>query len=111
MLAGYSFGAASAWRAAQHETADLAGLAALWLVAPPVGMMGQPATAPSLPVTIFHPEADDFTTPEALQSWAATVPDEQPQVRWIAGANHFFHGTQEALASAIGQAAEAFPKS
>lgn len=102
LLLGYSFGAAAAWRAA---SANSEGLAALWLVAPPVDMFDMSSNPGTLPLCVFHPDADDFTSVAKLRRWAEALPSEPPTEHLIEQANHFFGGAQDALAAAVGSEA------
>ena len=98
LLLGYSFGAAAAWRAAGKTSA---GLNALWLIAPPVGMFDMSAAPQDVPITLLHPANDDFTSVEALRRWSAGLSGEPPTEVMIEQANHFFGNAQDALADAI----------
>lgn len=98
LLLGYSFGAAAAWRAAGSDQSNLA---ALWLVAPPVAMLDMAGAAPQSDICLFHPDADDFTSIATLRQWSQELTGAPPAMRVIEHANHFFAGTQDALADAL----------
>lgn len=87
-LAGFSFGAAMAWRRAQANDAAL-----LVTVAPPVGRdWGIEATpAPAWPWLLVQGDADEIVSPQAVLAWAARQ-QPAPRLRVLAGAGHFFHG-------------------
>ena len=91
-VAGYSFGAAVAWRARSR----LASLERLVLVAPPTAMLNLGRSAPATPVSVLAGDADPHCDLAALESAAAAI-DVHP----IAGADHFFAGRQDALAAAL----------
>lgn len=101
ILLGYSFGAAAAWRAASADAHNAPNLAGLWLVAPPVAMLDMTGTPPQSPIRLFHPDADDFTSLDTLRRWSEALPSDAPALEVIAGANHFFGGAQESLATAL----------
>lgn len=91
-VAGYSFGAAVAWRARSR----LASLERLVLVAPPTAMLHLGGSPPATPVTVLAGDADPHCDLAALESSAAGI-DVHP----IAGADHFFAGRWDALAAAL----------
>ncbi len=101
ILLGYSFGAAAAWRAASADAHNAPNLAGLWLVAPPVAMLDMTGAPPQAPIRLFHPDADDFTSLDTLREWSNRLAGEPPELAVIAGANHFFGGAQESLATAL----------
>lgn len=87
-LAGFSFGAAMAWRG--H---DAAGAASLLLVAPPAGMGyldQQPA--PTIPWQVIHGSRDQLIELVVLQRWLTVVAGAAAPLRIIEDADHFFHG-------------------
>jgi alpha/beta superfamily hydrolase len=86
-LAGFSFGAFVALRAA----ADLQP-AKLVAVAPPVARFELGSVAhPDCAWMLVQGDADDVVSPESVLNWAAAQP-HQPQLHVLAGAGHFFHG-------------------
>lgn len=91
ILAGYSFGATVAWRAA-HKLPELSRLI---LIAPPVGMMSFTAPAPSCPVHVVYGDADEYIDPAALAAWTGVTRHQ------IDGANHFFMGEWQGLTKAL----------
>ena len=91
VLAGYSFGATVAWRAAHR----LSTLARLILIAPPVGMMPFTAPAPTCPVHVVYGDADEYIDPAALAAWTGVTRHQ------VDGANHFFTGEWQGLTEAL----------
>jgi len=86
-LAGFSFGAAVAIRAAARANA-----ARLVTVAPAVGRVNvQDVAMPSCPWLIVQGDADDVVEPAAVLEWAAGR-SPVPTVSVLPGAGHFFHG-------------------
>ena len=88
MLAGFSFGAAMALRAAVSLAP-----AGLVLVAPPVGrILDADETLPEhMPTVIVQGGQDDVVSPQAVLDWvnAQAAPLE---LIWFEEAGHFFHG-------------------
>jgi alpha/beta superfamily hydrolase len=87
VLAGFSFGAGVAMRAA-------AGARASWLVsiAPAVDRVPlQGFQAPGCPWLLVIGEADEIVDPATVLRFAATAPGA-PQVQGLPGVGHFFHG-------------------
>lgn len=87
VLAGFSFGAAVAIRAA-------AGASPVWLisVAPAVDRVAlEGAAMPSCDWLIVQGDADDVVQPQSVLTWAARHAP-QARVRVLAGVGHFFHG-------------------
>lgn len=101
-LAGFSFGAAVAMRAAAAVSA-----AKLVTVSPPVGhAAAQDLPAVSCPWLIVQGDADEVVDCSAVLGWARTL-DQHPTVRVLAGAGHFFHGRLHELRELVaGWAAE-----
>lgn len=96
VLAGFSFGAAIAIRAAAASKPD-------WLicVAPAVERVSLAATSlPAADWLIVLGDADEVVAPESVLSWAARWAP-QARVRVLAGAGHFFHGRLHELAECI----------
>ncbi len=91
ILAGYSFGATVAWRAAH----TLPNLERLILIAPPVGMMPFTAPAPTCPVHVVYGDADEYIDPAALAAWMGVTRHQ------VVGANHFFMGEWQGLTTAL----------
>lgn len=86
-LAGFSFGAYVALRG--HSAA---GSERLLLVAPPVGMFdfaSLPAVA--VPWMVVQGGKDEVVSPQAVADWVSRQP-RRPEYRWMADADHFFHG-------------------
>jgi alpha/beta superfamily hydrolase len=87
LLAGFSFGAAVAIRAAAEAEP-------LWLisVAPAVDRVSfEGLVTPRCDWLIVQGGADEIVAPESVRSWAARVAP-QARVRMLPGVGHFFHG-------------------
>ncbi len=97
-LLGYSFGASVAWRAA----GVLDDIAQVVLVAPPMPSMDFPHHRGAPPTVLIHGDQDDFVDAAFVAKWAA----EQESARLITleGADHFFSGSANALATAFATA-------
>jgi alpha/beta superfamily hydrolase len=94
-LAGYSFGAAVA--AAVAERTRLAGLL---LVAPPLRVTSlRPPAAVTGPILIVLGAEDQYCPEAALEPIRATLPGATITI--LAGADHFFLGSLQALAEAV----------
>jgi alpha/beta superfamily hydrolase len=100
-LAGYSFGAAVA--AAVAVETSVSGLA---LIAPPLRLRSlAPPKAVSGPILVVVGAEDQYCPAAALEPIRETVP--QATITVIEGADHFFFGSLEPLAEAIGDWAAA----
>ncbi|MCC5872358.1 MAG: alpha/beta fold hydrolase [Gammaproteobacteria bacterium] len=98
-LLGYSFGARMAWAAAQQQPPD-----GLILIAPPVGLMDFGGPAPDhRPVHAVLGDRDDFAPLDRVEPWAGAL-EPPASVHVLAGADHFFLGHAEALATAVSEA-------
>lgn len=101
-LAGYSFGAVVAARAAGGGSAS-SSLAGLALIAPPLGLTGEEpfvglAGFPK-PLLIAAGSQDEYCPRPALEALAQRLPGVVPQI--IEGANHFFFGKLYPLGQAV----------
>ena len=97
-LAGFSFGAAVAVRAAAQ-----AAPARMVLVAPGVTrvvMQGVPA--PQCPWMLIQGDADEVIEPQEVFQWAARQ-SRPPVLRTFSGAGHFFHGRLHELRQEVVQ--------
>jgi alpha/beta superfamily hydrolase len=95
ILAGYSFGAAAAWRAAPQAGA----LDALVLIAAPLQMM-DPGKVPSAGnILLIGGSADSFCPPAGLKELSAKL--NNASFRVIDGADHFFAGYEDEVATAL----------
>ncbi len=96
-LAGFSFGAAIALRAAEQRQAAL-----LVTVAPPVGRGWglEHAPAPSCPWLLVQGDADEIVSASEVLAWAARL-RPAPRVQRIATAGHFFHGLLPSLREVV----------
>lgn len=99
-LAGFSFGAYMALRAA-----DRSPVARLILVAPPVYLYADlgPPPVPRAPVLVLQGEQDEVVPVEAVKTWLAGLP-VRPAVRTFPGVGHFFHGRLNDLRAAVHEA-------
>ena len=87
-LAGFSFGAAIALRAADRVHPN-----ALVTVAPPVGrLINGPMNRPACPWLIVQGDHDDLVDCGLVERWAAGFAPQAPKVLVLRGAEHFFHG-------------------
>jgi uncharacterized protein len=97
-LAGYSFGAAIAGRAAARR-----GDVALALIAPPLGVEGYralPRMPDSVaPILVIAGSRDAYCSASALDRLRQALP--RAHVVVVDGADHFFSGGQEALSEAL----------
>ncbi len=86
-LAGFSFGAYVALRGHQ-----LVGAERLLLVAPPVTLFDF-AELPEvdIPWMVIQGGRDEIIAPEQVSQWIAGR-EHRPVLRWMADADHFFHG-------------------
>lgn len=86
-LAGFSFGAYVAARAASQRT-----VAQLISVAPPIGRVHMLPISPiHCPWLIIQGDADEVVDPNAVFAWIETL-SPPPKVLRLIGATHFFHG-------------------
>ncbi len=86
-LAGFSFGAAVAIRAAVEL-----GAAGLVSVAPAVGRLGAPGDAvPRCPWLVVKGDEDELVNDDDTIEWLNAL-DPGPELRVFPGASHFFHG-------------------
>ncbi len=97
-LAGFSFGAAAALRAAGDALPD----GGLVTVAPPVGYFAaRPLTGlPAAPWLLVQGDADDVVDPPEVLTWASRQQPE-PVVHVLEGVGHFFHGHLPQLRSLV----------
>jgi uncharacterized protein len=94
-LAGYSFGAAVAAAVAERTL-----LAGLLLVAPPLRVTSlRPPAAVTGPILIVLGAEDQYCPEAALEPIRATLPGATITI--LAGADHFFLGSLQALAEAV----------
>lgn len=85
-LAGFSFGAWIALRAAQHLPVRM-----LILIAPPVERYGfSDLLPPNCPWLVVQGDEDDVVSPRAVIDWAEGL-DRKPQLVVMEGSGHFFH--------------------
>ena len=97
VLAGYSFGAMAAMKAALRIT----NLGTLVLVALPI-RMADPAALSNLgkPIVLAAGDSDTYCPAEQLQALQKDL-GENAQVKIIKGADHFFGGYEEELVEAL----------
>jgi alpha/beta superfamily hydrolase len=86
-LAGFSFGAAMALRAAlQHRVSKLV------TVAPALRWLQQlDGTVPECPWLVVQGDQDELVDAHAVQAWASGL-QRPPEMTLLPGAEHFFHG-------------------
>lgn len=98
ILAGFSFGANVALRAATRAAPS-------WLitVAPAVALLTGEPSRPACPWLIVQGDADEVVDAGQVQRWAATF-TPPPTVRMIEGVGHFFHGRLHALGQLVNAA-------
>jgi alpha/beta superfamily hydrolase len=95
-LAGFSFGAAVAVRAAGE-----AGPQRLIAVAPGITTITvTDAAPPACPWLIVHGDADEVVPLQAVRAWADTL-SPAPQMQVLPGASHFFHGRLNELRDVV----------
>jgi alpha/beta superfamily hydrolase len=98
VLAGFSFGAYIALRAAQ-----VLPVARLITIAPPLGRFDFAAlVAPGAPWLVIQGEADEVVDSEAVRNWAEGMPAGVRLVM-LPGVGHFFHGRLTELRERIRQ--------
>ena len=86
-LAGFSFGAAIALRAAAVEHCF-----ALITVAPPVGRLFQRGIAtPTCPWLVIQGDADELVDSQQVRGWVGEI-RPAPELTILDGVDHFFHG-------------------
>jgi len=94
---GFSFGSFVAFRLASERRATL-----LITVAPPVQRFEfARLAAPGCPWLVLQGDADELVDHEAVLGWTRTV-SPPPEVRILAGAEHFFHGRLTELRGILG---------
>jgi alpha/beta superfamily hydrolase len=94
---GFSFGGFVAYRLATAR-----GAAALVTVAPPVQRFDFTRLAvPHCPWLVAQGDADDLVDHQRVLAWTRRL-DPAPEVRILAGAEHFFHGRLTELRSILG---------
>ncbi len=87
VLAGFSFGAFVAMRAAQRRT-----LARLITIAPPVDRFAfDKGLAPQVPWLVIQGSADEIVPAEAVSAWVRDV-SSAARLVLLPGVSHFFHG-------------------
>ncbi|MFL6713614.1 MAG: alpha/beta hydrolase [Sulfurifustis sp.] len=96
-LAGFSFGAYMALRAAARFP-----VAQLVLVAPPVHLYPDlgPPPAPTVPTLVLQGEQDDVVPAASVSAWIERLP-ERPLLRSFPETGHFFHGRLNDLRAAV----------
>jgi len=69
-------------------------------VAPALRWLTQVNVAPSCPWLIVQGDRDELVDAQAVQQWAANLP-QSPQVAILQGAEHFFHGRLNELRDVV----------
>jgi hypothetical protein len=96
-LAGFSFGAIVALRAAERA----APVRQLVSVAPPIARVDVATAArPNCPWLILQGEADEIVDHRQVAAFAARF-SPPPQLQVLAGVDHFFHGRLRELHEAV----------
>lgn len=95
VLAGFSFGAAVAVRAAMRASP-----AALMTVALPTRYFDDALPRPDCPWLAVHGDADEVADPDAAGDVLQGL-SPAPDLVWLAGAGHFFHGRLGELRGAV----------
>lgn len=94
---GFSFGSFVAFRLATARDVEL-----LVTVAPPVQRFDfATLTVPSCPWLVIQGDQDELVDHEAVRAWTGTV-TPAPEVKILAGAEHFFHGRLTEMRSVLG---------
>ncbi|HEY2524798.1 MAG TPA: alpha/beta fold hydrolase [Candidatus Binataceae bacterium] len=100
LLAGYSFGAATALRAAANTEA----VAAIVAIALPLGMIDPSVLgAISKPIVLLAGDRDSYCPAEHLTALAERL-GPLARLKIIAGADHFFGGREQEIVAALGEA-------
>lgn len=86
VVAGFSFGAVVAVRAAQQLRA-----AGLVTVAPPLERLAPDEPLPSCPWLVVHGDEDALIGIDSIVAWLDAQPPG-PELDVVSGADHFFHG-------------------
>jgi uncharacterized protein len=96
-LAGFSFGAYVALRAAARAAA-----ARLILVAPPVHLYTEfgPPPAPRVPTLVLQGEHDEVVPVAEVRAWLASL-QPPPTVHYFPNVGHYFHGRLNELRAAV----------
>jgi len=89
-LMGFSFGSCVAGNAAERLEEQGAGLAQLFMLAPPVERFDVDLPE-RCPLTVIQPEADEVVTPERVYAWSAELSKPHELIR-VPECSHFFHG-------------------
>ncbi|MCW8841672.1 MAG: alpha/beta fold hydrolase [Gammaproteobacteria bacterium] len=95
-LAGFSFGAYVALRGHQRVAAER-----LLLVAPPVTLFDFSALPEvTIPWMVIQGGQDEVIAPAAVSHWLQGR-EHRPLLRWMADADHFFHGRLNRIREAV----------
>lgn len=95
-LSGFSFGAYVVMRAQPLAEAER-----LLLVAPPVTLFDFQSLPPvEVPWMIIQGGRDEIISPQAVSAWVHKQ-SNRPLYRWMADADHFFHGRMNRLRDSI----------
>jgi alpha/beta superfamily hydrolase len=93
-LAGYSFGALMALSAAEERVHALAA------VSPPAGGLDRASFRSNIPTLLVSGDRDDVSPALRLPEMAASL-GTPCEIRSVAGADHFWRGHEETLATAV----------
>jgi len=105
-LAGYSFGAMVALKAACSMASSMAGgmagsIKQLFLVAPPLQLQAVPEDVP-VPTTIIVGDRDQFVDCGSVERWAE-ISNPCNSLHEVAGADHFFTGFHQHLRALVNE--------
>jgi alpha/beta superfamily hydrolase len=100
-LAGYSFGAIVALKAACSMASSMADIRQLFLVAPPLQMLAVPDDVP-VPTTIIVGDRDQFVDFGSVERWAE-ISNPGNSFHAVAGADHFFSGFHQQIRSLVSE--------
>ncbi len=104
-LAGFSFGAAMALKASVARASSQQPVDRLITVAPALRWLTrmkeqENAPTPNCPWLIVQGDCDELVDAHAVQFWAESL-SQPPDIKILAGAEHFFHGRLNDLRDAI----------
>jgi hypothetical protein len=102
-LAGFSFGAMVAIRAATQQMP-----AALITVAPAIRFFDAAFTRPSCPWLVIQGEADEIVSAAEVAIWARSL-EPPPALITLSAVGHFFHGALGTIPEAAGDFLDSVP--
>lgn len=99
-LAGFSFGAAMALRAALQRAGAGRPVRRLITVAPALRWLEQADASPGCPWLIVQGDQDELVDASAVTAWAKGL-SRPPALKILPGVDHFFHGRLNDLRDAV----------